>query len=608
MTSNKSSSDILILENVAVNFGTVMGLENIHLRVKKGEIHAIVGSHGAGKSTLVNVISGIIPSTQGQIIFNNHLLAKHTPEHTFKLGINAVYQENSLVQEMTAVENIFLNREIRRWVFFKHVKKMREQTLKAFAELSIDINPDIPIKAYDFEQQQLIKLARIICFPSKLLIIDEISNKLSPKDLERLQFIISMLRQGGTTILYVCGDMDEIFNFANRVTVLNKGKIVETTDVSNIDKIRLVQLTYSSMYSREQLEKSNLKLFYLNNFHKSILNNIPFPMLVTDSKDIIVIMNKMFEELNNIHHTDFIGKAVREILDAKDIPLNNADYTGRAREMSQVKGISLKYCSTPHDLYILPFVDDDDAFMGTMYLLSHPSEHAELEKQIQHYQTGMDPQQRLAKVAHEINNPLGIMLNYLRLIKTATSPDLIHTNAEIIEKEIKRIKRILKQISEINEDALLSSGKTHVGDVIEEVAILLQPMMTGDNIHLEISGEKNIWLTVEPDLLKQVVLNIMLNGIEAMPDGGNLEIHVLTRTINEHLYSVIEITDNGIGIAKENREKIFEPFYTTKDTTESRGLGLSLCQDIISQLQGFIKVESTQQHGTTFQVFIPDVH
>ena len=96
MTSSKSSSDILVLENVTVDFGTLIGLENINLHVKKGEIHAIIGDHGAGKSTLVNVISGMIPKTSGRIIFNEHVLEKHTPENAIKLGINTLYQKISL--------------------------------------------------------------------------------------------------------------------------------------------------------------------------------------------------------------------------------------------------------------------------------------------------------------------------------------------------------------------------------------------------------------------------------------------------------------------------------------------------------------------------------
>ena len=130
-------------------------------------------------------------------------------------------------------------------------------------------------------------------------------------------------------------------------------------------------------------------------------------------------------------------------------------------------------------------------------------------------------------------------------------------------------------------------------------------MMETNRVHLHISGRKNIFLESDPDLIKQVILNIMLNGIEAMPEGGGLDVAVFFRTRHEQTYSVIAIRDSGIGIPQEKLKRIFEPFYTTKNAEESCGLGLSLSQDLISQLQGFITVESQISSGTTFHIFIP---
>lgn len=199
------------------------------------------------------------------------------------------------------------------------------------------------------------------------------------------------------------------------------------------------------------------------------------------------------------------------------------------------------------------------------------------------------------------------MLNYLRLIKTSHSPDHVQRHAEIIEKEIKRIKRILKNLSDVHEESPPLTGKTCVRDAIDEVALLLQPMMTSHHIHVESTGDSDIWVSAEPDLLKQIVLNIMLNGIEAMPDGGDLTVRIGRGTLHDQEHVVIEIRDTGVGIPANALEKIFEPFYTTKDATESRGLGLSLCQDLITQLRGLITVESHEQRGTTFRVFLPHV-
>ncbi len=607
MILNKSSPDILLLDNVSVTFGKLQILQHIELRVKKGEIHAIIGDHGAGKSTLVKIISGLLPPTTGTITFENQFLGRYTTKHAMKLGIHTVYQDGNLLQNMTVLENIFLNREIKKFFFLPDNKKMRMVAQEVFHQLTISLDLNTSLESYDFAQQQLVELARIACFPSKFLMIDEISNKLLPKDIEKLHYIISMLRQGGTTVLYISRNMDEILNFANRVTILNKGRIVETTDISNIDKLQLVQLTYSSMYRREQLEQNNLELFYLNNFNKSLINNMPLPLMVTDSKGLIVIMNRMFERLNNIRHADFVSKPVEDILELQERDVNFPKKSLHNFQKHHTINVRLKQCPTEKfvDLHMIPFVDDDESFMGTLYILSNTGGSDGVEQSMQPDYTGRNARKMLAEVAHEINNPLGIMLNYVKLIATGNETEQIQIHARVIEKEIKRIKRFLRDVTE-TKDALEPPGKRAcVGDIIEEVAFFLQPMMETNRVHLHISGRKNIFLESDPDLIKQVILNIMLNGIEAMPEGGGLDVAVFFRTRHEQTYSVIEIRDSGIGIPQEKLKRIFEPFYTTKNAEESCGLGLSLSQDLISQLQGFITVESQISSGTTFHIFIP---
>ncbi|PIE33798.1 hypothetical protein CSA56_09805 [candidate division KSB3 bacterium] len=607
MTLNKSSPDILVLERVSVNVGRLQLLQHIDLRIKRGDIHAIIGDHGAGKSTLVKVISGLILPTSGTITFDKHFLWRYSTKQAIKLGINTVYQDGNVLPNMTVLENIFLNREIRTPFFLPDNKKMKAIVQEVFHDLDISLDLNTLLGSYDFAQQQLVELARIACFPTKFLIIDEISNKLLPKAIEKLHYIISMLRQGGTTVLYISRNMDEILNFANRVTILNKGRIVETTDISNIDKLQLVQLTYSSMTRREELEQNNLELFYLNNFNKSLINNVPLPLMVTDSKGFIVIMNRMFEHLTNTRHADFVSKPVEDIFELQEDNMSFPKKNLHNFQKHHTMTVTLKQglAEKTINVHMIPFVDEDESFMGTLYALSNREGNNEFGQVMQSGDAGRHSRKMLAEVAHEISNPLGIMLNYVKLIATEHKTENIQTHAKVIEKEIKRIKRFLRDITETKETLQPSEKKTCIGDIIEEVALFLQPMLETNQVHLDIDGEENIFLESDPDLIKQVILNIMLNGIEAMPEGGELCVAVYSENVEDQAYSVIEIRDSGIGIPSDKFDRIFEPFYTTKDTEESCGLGLSLSQDIINQLQGFITIESRERDGTTFHIFIP---
>ncbi|PID57781.1 hypothetical protein CSB45_06025 [candidate division KSB3 bacterium] len=599
------SNDILVLKGLGVSVGRLQLLQDINLRIKRGDIHAIIGDHGAGKSTLAKVLSGLIPVTCGTVCFEGQILGKYGTKQAATLGIHTVYQNGNLLQNMTVLENIFLNRELKTLLVFPDNRRMREMAEEVFQDLRISLDLNRLLETYDFAQQQLVELVRIACFPSKLLIIDEISNKLLPKDIEKLHYLISILRQGGTTVLYISRNMDEILNFANRVTILNKGRIVETADISHIDKLQLVQLTYSSMSRREQLEQNNLELFYLNNFNKSLINNLPFPLMVTDSKQCIVTMNRSFEQVTDVHHRDFAGKPVEHIFDFPESTQTKHFHNTRHYHGIQVRGPQ-QTAGAVVDVHIIPFMDEDGSFMGTLYTLSKTTGVEQFEHVLQSNDVSKDPRKMLAEVAHEINNPLGIMLNYVKLIATGNETEQIRLNAGVIEKEIKRIKRFLRDITETKEvpDAQLSE-KACIGDIIEEVAIFLQPMLDGNHVQLDIDEEREIFLDCDPDLMKQVILNIMLNGIEAMPEGGRLRVAVFLRELEGKMYSAIEIRDTGIGIPAETLERIFEPFYTTKSTGESFGLGLSLSQDIITQLQGFITVESRVYAGATFQIFIP---
>ena len=177
---------------------------------------------------------------------------------------------------------------------------MRERLVEAFRTIHLDVDPDRPIRHYDGPVQQLIEIAKLACFPSRLVVVDEPASRLRPEDVERLQYLLSVLRQNGTTILYVTSSMEEVFHFASRLTVLDRGRVIETSEISSMDENQLVQLTYAQLFSRRKLEKSNLELAYLNNLNRNVINNIPIPIVVADSRGSIMLVNRCLESLAQV--------------------------------------------------------------------------------------------------------------------------------------------------------------------------------------------------------------------------------------------------------------------------------------------------------------------
>jgi PAS domain S-box-containing protein len=600
---------LLALDSLRVSLDGRPALGGVTLELARGEIHAVVGSQGSGKSTLVKVIAGLVPRSSGRIIFDGRPLERHSPGNAQRLGILTLHQEPGLLPGLSAVENVFMNREIRKLLFFNDRRRMRAQLEEAFRALHLEVDPETPIRFLEGPVQQLIEIAKLACFPARLVVVDDPASRIRPQDVETLQYLLSVLRQNGATVLYATTSMEEVFNFASRVTVLDRGEIVETSEISNIDKRQLVQLTYASLFSRKKLEKSNLELFYLNNLNRNIINNIPVPILVADSRGTIILVNRSLENLTRLSPSALVGADVTAFLrlDDQQAERLRADIAARRRHEIREWQLATAAGEVSMDLSVHPILDEDQSFTGSLYLLDARESGGLFAAQRELFDRDQQNRRAIWETVHEANNPLGIMLNYLTLIRSSSSLDEIHANAEIMDRELKRVRRIFARLAGAGQSA---RGETRASlrDTVEEVLSLLKMNLTGA-IRVAITLEKDYRVPLEPDLLKQVVLNIVLNAIEAMPGGGSLTLAGGCLTRAGVGYATLTVCDTGIGIPPELHERIFEPFYTTKSDSEARGLGLSLSRDIVSQVGGSITVESGEG-GTAFTVAIPspDVH
>lgn len=207
-----------------------------------------------------------------------------------------------------------------------------------------------------------------------------------------------------------------------------------------------------------------------------------------------------------------------------------------------------------------------------------------------------------AKVAHEINNPLGIIKNYLQLIRRAESHNVEATNyVDVVSEEIDRIAGIVRQLLDFHRPGGLKFVPVDVCRLIEKVLQLMERKLLSSNIELvkdfrcecpEVSGV--------PENLKQVFLNIIINAVDVMPDGGRLEVAIRTSPKNVQ----ITFCDTGPGIEPELIPKIFEPFFTTKEPGKGTGLGLSVCYGIIKRHHGSITYRNTDLGGC-IQIDLP---
>lgn len=218
---------LLSLKGVSKSFPGVKALQNVHLDLYPGEIHALMGENGAGKSTLLKVMFGAHAADEGTFELSGEPVSIRGPVDALHKGISMVHQELSLVPQLSAVQNIVLGREKSVTGFIDWAAARRE-ALAALARLDFQGNPHIPIARLSVGQQQTVELARAIAANAKIIILDEPTASLSTKESEKLFSILRELRADGHALVYVSHRLAEVFDLADRATVLRDGQYVGT--------------------------------------------------------------------------------------------------------------------------------------------------------------------------------------------------------------------------------------------------------------------------------------------------------------------------------------------------------------------------------------------
>jgi len=208
--------------------------------------------------------------------------------------------------------------------------------------------------------------------------------------------------------------------------------------------------------------------------------------------------------------------------------------------------------------------------------------------------------QLTAGIAHEINNPLGGLLNCVKTMQDEPENTEMHARyMPLLEKGLRRIENIMRQLLNFGRKAPLTFSKVDIDEIIRECFELLEYKLK--NIYLKLDLNLKDSYCIDIEALRQIIVNIGLNAIQAMPDGGNLT--VTTRRTSTRL--IIEIQDSGTGIDPSIVDKIFDPFFTTKDVGEGTGLGLAVSYSLVNQMNGSIEVNSEAGQGTLFTISLP---
>jgi ABC-type sugar transport system ATPase subunit len=246
---------LLEVRNVSIRFGGVEALKRVSLQIMSGEVVALVGDNGAGKSTLIKVISGVYQASEGEIRFEGDALNMCDPQDARARGIETIYQDLALADNLDVGSNIFLGREpLRRQFGFAVLDrvKMAEVARTVLDRLDIVIPAHKlsgPVKMLSGGQRQAIAIGRAIYWNARLLIMDEPTAALGVPEQRKVMELICMLREQGVSVLLISHNLHDIFSVSDRIVVLRRGQIAGERKVSETDGDEIVHLMVGDTYA-----------------------------------------------------------------------------------------------------------------------------------------------------------------------------------------------------------------------------------------------------------------------------------------------------------------------------------------------------------------------
>jgi len=316
---------ILEMKNITKVFPGVKALDNVTFSVKKGEIHALCGENGAGKSTLMKVLGGVYPygTYEGDIYIENKLMKFENVRQSEDAGISIIYQEFALVKELDVGENVFLGKLLGK-AGIVDWDKMYYETTKLLEELGMDINPHTKIKDLGVGQQQLVEVAKALSKNAKILVLDEPSAALTDSEVKKLMEILRELKKKGVTCIYISHKLGEVFEIADRITILRDGKSIGTYDIKEITEEKVISLMVgrelTERFPREEhtagdvvMEVKNLSVYDPEGSGSLVIDNVSFQIRKGEILGIAGLMGAGRTELVTSIFGGYPGKKIGDI-------------------------------------------------------------------------------------------------------------------------------------------------------------------------------------------------------------------------------------------------------------------------------------------------------
>ncbi|MCD8139095.1 MAG: sugar ABC transporter ATP-binding protein [Planctomycetaceae bacterium] len=271
---------LLEVTGVSKSFPGVQALKDVHLQLKPGEVHALLGENGAGKSTLIKIIGGIHRPDTGEIRINGQQVVMDSVSTAKVNGVSIIHQEIVLVPHLSIAENIFLGSEIRSGLGLRNKAEMDRRATQMATELGLDLDVRTPVSELTLAQRQMVEIIKAVSFDARVIIMDEPTSSLTEREVDHLFKTITSLRTKGVGIVYISHRLSELFTICDRVTVMRDGTYVGTKVIkgTNLDELiaMMVGREMKEYYTRSIREPGETVLEVRNLCRKGVFTNVNF--------------------------------------------------------------------------------------------------------------------------------------------------------------------------------------------------------------------------------------------------------------------------------------------------------------------------------------------
>ncbi len=281
MVTQGESAPVLELRNVSRFFGPVQVLFDLNFDLRPGEVHALIGENGAGKSTTMKIMTGYIGASEGEIILDGKPVVFHSAEDAENEGVELIHQEFNLAEQLTVEENVFLGRELKKG-FLLDQKTMRDRTRDLLAQLETNVSPRARISEISVPEMQMVEISKALSRNARVLIMDEPTAALTSAEAEVLFKQVDRLRAEGVAILYTSHKLEEVKRIADRVTVLRDGRHVLTAPASDLSEedmaTAMVGREMSNLFPPKRTEAGDVVLEVANMAVPRYVENASFTL------------------------------------------------------------------------------------------------------------------------------------------------------------------------------------------------------------------------------------------------------------------------------------------------------------------------------------------